>query len=155
MTRILSLVLAVIGSLTLTASIGQCQGQIVNVNHLPSKSRRPSGTVIRQQSSPVTLKASSVESIAGKPGLVKVTIKAQGASAVRGYHFHYEEAFVDRYGAEGSVVIDSTSLRSLPHEESFIAHENAEIEVWVSEVEFLDGATWKSALIPKSKREGK
>ena len=110
-------------------------------------------TVIRQQSSPVTLKVSSVESIAGKPGLVRITIKARGASTVKGYHFHYEETFVDEYGAAGSVVTDSTSLRSLPNEESFIARENAEVEVWVSEVEFRDKSTWKSSLIPKLKRE--
>lgn len=153
MTLILSLVLATLGSLSVTASIIHCQGQSANVNQQRSKSRRPSVTVIRQQSSPVTLKVSSVESIPGKPGLVKITIKAQVASRVKGYHFHYEEAFVDEHGAAGSVVTDSTSLRSMPHEESFIAHENAEVEIWVSEVAFLDGSTWKSSLIPKLKRE--
>lgn len=153
MTLIFSLVLAAIGSLNVTASIIHCQGQSANANQQASKSRRPSVTVIRQPSSPVTLKVSSVESISGKPGLVKITIKARGASTVKGYHFHYEATFVDEYGASGSVVTASTSLRSLPHEESFIAHKNGEVEVWVSAVEFLDKSTWKSSLIPKSKRE--
>lgn len=153
MTLILSLVLATIGSLTVTSSIIHCQGQSANVNQQARKSRRPSVTVIRQQSSPVTLKLSSVESIAGKPGFFKITIKAQGASTVKGYHFHYEETFVDEHGAAGSVVSNSTSLRPLSYEESFIARENGEVEIWVSEVEFRDKSTWKSALIPKSKRE--
>jgi len=131
---------------------GQEQGATVNPL---ARSHRPSVTVIRQRSAPVILKVSSVKSIAGKPGLVKITFKAQGASAVKGYHFHYEEVFVDKYGTEGTVVTDSTSLRSLAHEESWIAHENAEVEVWVSAVEFLDGSTWESPLIPKLKRERK
>ena len=153
MILILSLVLATLGSLCLTDSIVHCHEQSANVAHQGSKSRRPSVTVIRQQSSPVTFKVSSVKSIPGKPGLVKITIKAQAASTVKGYHFHYEEVFVDEHGAAGSVVTESTSLRTLPHEESFIARENADIEIWVSEVEFLDGSTWKSSLIPKLKRE--
>ena len=152
MALILSFVLATLGSLSATASIIHCQAQSTSVNQR-SKSRRPSVTVIRQQSSPVTLKISSVESIPGKTGLVKITIKAQGASTVKGFHFHYEETFVDVHGAAGSVVTNSTSLRSLPHEESFIARENGEVEIWVSEVEFLDGSTWKSSLIPKLKRD--
>ena len=63
---------------------------------------------------PVTLKVSSVKLIAGKAGLVNITPKAQGASAVKGFRFHYEEAFVDEHLAEGSVETDSTSLRSVP-----------------------------------------
>ena len=55
----------------------------------------------------------------------------------------------------GSVVTDSTSLRTLGREESLNAHENAEIEVWVSEVEFMDGSRWKSPLMPKLNREKK
>lgn len=153
MTLILSLVLAAIGSLTVAASMVPCQEQSTNANQRASKSRRPSVTLKRQQGSPVTLKVSSVESIPGKPGLVKIIIKAQGASKVRGYHFHYEETFVDEYGAAGSVVTDSTSLRLLPHEEIFVAHANAEIEVWVSVAEFQNGSTWKSSLVPKLKRD--
>ena len=152
MTRISSLVLAMSSLLILTVSM-QGQEQGTNVNQL-ARSHRPSVTVIRQRSAPVILKVSSVKLIAGKPGLVDITLKARGASAVKGYHFHYEEVFVDEYKAGGSVVLDSTSLRSLPHEESLIAHGNAKVEVWVSEVEFVDGSKWKSALIPKLKREG-
>jgi len=154
MNRILSLVLAVIGTLTVPASIVECQTKGANINPPASKRQRPSVTVIPQQSAYVTLKVSSVEKIAEKPGLVKITIEAEGASTVKGYHFHYEEVFVDKDRAEGSVVIDSTSLRSLPHKEFFIAHENAQVEVWLSEGEFMDGSKWKSALIPKLKRKG-
>jgi hypothetical protein len=142
-----------ISFLILTVSI-QGQEQGTNVNHL-ARSQRPSLTVIQQRNAPVILRVSSVKLIAGKPGLVKITFKARGASAVKGYHFHYEEVFVDEYGAEGTVVLDSTSLRSLPDEESLIGHENAKVEVWVSEVKFMDGSKWESALIPKLKREGK
>jgi hypothetical protein len=150
MTRISSPVLALISFLILTVPI-QGQEQGANVNPL-ARSRRPSVTVIRQQSAPVILKVASVKSIAGKPGLVQITFKARGASAVKGYHFHYEEVFVDKDGTKGTVVTDSTSLRSLSYEESLNAHENAEIEVWVSGVEFLDGSTWESSLIPKLKQ---
>jgi len=110
-------------------------------------------TLIQQQSSPVILKISPVKSIPEKPGLVKITFKAEGAKAVRGYHFHYEEKFVDKEGTRGSVVTNSTSLRTLGREESLNAHENAEIEVWVSEVEFMDGSRWKSSLMPKLNRK--
>ena len=153
MTRLSSLVLATISFLTLTASIIQCQGKGADSDRLAGKSQRPSVTVIRQQSSPVTLKISSVKSIPEKPGLVNITFKAQGAETVKGYHFHYEENFVDKDGARGSVVTDSTSLRTLGRGESLNAHENAEIEVWISEVEFTDGSRWKSSLTPKLKRE--
>jgi hypothetical protein len=154
MTIVLSLVVAVIASLSVTTQMIHFQGQSAPVNHLPSKSRRPTVSVVRQTSSPVTLKVTSVQAITGKPGFVRITIKAQGASTVKGYHFHYEEAFVDKYGAAGSVETDSTSLRSLNNEESFIAHENGEVKVWVSVVEFLDQSTWKSVLTPKAKKEG-
>ena len=154
MTRLSSLVLATISFLTLTVSVVQCQGRDADRDRLASKSQRPSVTVIRQQSSPVILKISSVKSIPEKPGLVKITLKAQGAETVKGYHFHYEENFVDKGGTRGSVVTDSTSLRTLGREELLNAHENAEIQVWVSEVEFVDGSRWKSSLVPKLKREG-
>jgi len=110
-------------------------------------------TLIQQQSSPVILKISPVKSIPEKPGLVKITFKAKGAKTVKGYHFHYEEKFVDEDGTRGSVVTNSTSLRTLGREESLNAHENAEIEVWVSEVEFMDGSRWKSSLMPKLNRK--
>ena len=154
MTIFLSLVVAAIASLSVTTSMIHFQGQSAPVNHLSNKGTRPTVTVVRQPSSPVTLEVSSVRSITGKPGFVRITIKAQGASTVKGYHFHYEEAFVDEYGAAGSIETNSTSLRSLNNEESFIAHENGEVKVWVSVVEFLDRSTWKSVLAPKSKKEG-
>ena len=153
MTRLSSLILAMIGFLTLTVSIVQSQEQGADSNRLASRSQRPSVTLIQQQSSQVILKISPIKSIPEKPGLVKITFKAEGAKTVKGYHFHYEENFVDKDGARGSVVTDSTSLRKLGREESFYAHENAEIEVWVSEVEFMDGSGWKSRLMPKLNRE--
>ena len=152
MTRLSSFILAMISFLTLTVSIVQSQEQGADSNRLASKSERPSVTLIQQQSSPVILKISPVKSIPEQPGLVKITFKAQGAKTVKGYHFHYEENFVDKDGTRGSVVTDSTSLRTLGREESLNAHENAEIEVWVSEVEFMDGSRWKSALMPKLNR---
>ena len=148
MTRLSSLILAMISFLTLTVSIVQSQEQGADSNRLASKSQPPSVTVIQQESSQVILKISPVKSIPEKPGLVKITFKAEGAKTVKGYHFHYEENFVDKDGS-GSVVTDSTSLRTLGREESLHAHENAEIRVWVSEVEYMDGSRWKSALIPK------
>jgi hypothetical protein len=155
MTRLSSLILAMISFLTLTVSIAQSQEQGADSNRLASRSQRPSVTLIQQQRSPVILKISLVKSIPEKPGLVKITFKAQGAKTVKGYHFHYEENFVDKDGTRGSVVTDSTSLRTLGREESLNAHENAEIEVWVSEVEFMDGSRWKSPLMPKLNREKK
>ena len=152
MTRLSSLILAMISFLTLTVSIVQSQEQGAASNRLASKSQRPSVILIQQQSSPVILKISPVKSIPEKPGLVKITFKAQGAKTVKGYHFHYEENFVDKDGTRGSVVTDSTSLRTLGREESLNAHENAKIEVWVSEVEFMDGSRWKSPLMPKVNR---
>ena len=152
MTRLSSLILAMITFLTLTVSIVQSQEPGAGSNRLASRSQRPSVTLIQQQSSPVILKISQVKSVPEKPGLVKITLKAQGTKTVKGYHFHYEENFVDKDGARGSVVTDSTSLRTLGREESLNAHENAEIEVWVSEVEFMDGSRWKSALMPKLNR---
>ena len=152
MTRLSSLILAS-SFLTFTVSIVQSQDQGAHSNRLAGRSQRPSVTLIRQQSSVVTLKVSAVKSIPEKPGLVKITFKAKGPKTVKGYHFHYEEKFVDKDGTRGSVVTDSTSLRTLKHEESLIAHENAEIEVWVSEVEFMDGTKWKSSLMPKLNRE--
>ena len=154
MTRLSSLILTTISFLILTVSIVQSQEQGADSNRLASRSQRPSLTLIQQQSSPVILKISSVKSIPEKPGLVKITFKATGAKTVKGFHFHYEETFVDKDGAKGSVVIDSTSLRTLGREESLIGHEKAEIEVWVSEVEFMDGSRWKSSLIPKLKSAG-
>jgi hypothetical protein len=153
MIRLSSLVLAMISFLTLTASIVQCQEQGADSDRLARKSQRPSVTVIQQQSSPVILKISSVKSIPGKPGVVKITFKPKAAKTVKGYHFHYEGNFVGKDGTRGSMVADSTSLRSLGREESFILYENSEIEVWVSEVEFMDGSRWKSSLTPKVKRE--
>jgi hypothetical protein len=153
MTRLSSLILAVISFLTLTVSIVQSQEQGADSNRLASGSKRPSVTLIQQQSSPVILKMSTVKSVPEKPGLVKITFKAEGAKTVKGYHFHYEEKFVDKDGARGSVVTNSTSLRTLGREESLNAHENAEIEVWVSEVEFMDGSRWKSSLMPKLNRK--
>ena len=153
MTRLSSLTLAMISFLTLTFSIVQSQEQGADSNRLASGSQRPSVTLIQQQSSPVILKISPVESIPEKPGLVKITFKAEGAKTVKGYHFHYEEKFVDKDGARGSVVTNSTSLRTLGREESLNAHENAEIEMWVSEVEFMDGSRWKSSLMPKLNRK--
>ncbi len=149
MVRVSSLALATVCLLILTVAI-QSQEQGTNLSNLP---RSPSVTVIQQQNAAVTLKISSIKSIAGKPGLVKLIFKAQGAAAVKGYHFHYEEMFVDEYGAEASVVTDSTSLRSVRNEEDFVAHANAKIKVWVSEVEFVDGSKWQSTLVPKLKRE--
>ena len=148
MTRLSSLILAMISFLTLTVSIVQSQEQGADSNRRASRSQRPSVTLIQQQSSQVILKISPLTLIPEKPGLVKITFKAEGAKTVKGYHFHYEENFVDKEG-RGSVVTDSTSLRSLGREETFYAHENAEIRVWVSEVEYMDGSRWKSALIPK------
>jgi hypothetical protein len=142
-----------ISFLTLTVSIVQSQEQGADSNRLASRSQRPFVTVIKQQSSPVILKISHVKSIPEKPGLVKITFKAQGAKTVKGYHFHYEWNFVDKDGTRGSVVTDSTSLRTLGREESLIAHGNAEIEAWVSEVEFMDGSRWKSSLVPKLNRK--
>lgn len=153
MTRLSSLILAMISFLTLTVSIVQSQEQGADSNRLASGSQRPSVTLIQQQSSPVILKISPVKSIPEKPGLVKITFKAKGAKTVKGYHFHYEEKFVDKDGTRGSVVTNSTSLRTLGREESLNAHENAEIEVWVSEVEFMDGSRWKSSLMPKLNRK--
>ena len=150
MTRLSSLILAMI--MTLTVSIVQSQEQ-ADSDHLASRSQRPSVTIIQQQSSPVILKISPVKSIPERPGLVKITFKAQGAKTVKGYHFHYEENFVEKDGTRGSVVTDSTSLRTLGREESLNAHENAEIQVWVSEVEFTDGSSWKSPLMLKLNRE--
>ena len=150
MTRLSSLILAMIGFLILTVSIVQSQEQGADSDRRASRSQRPSVTLIQQQSSPVILRISSVKSIPEKPGLVKITFKAKGAKTVKGYHFHYEENFVDKDGTRGSVMTDSTSLRTLGREESLIAHENAEIEVWVSEVEFMDGSRWKSSLVPKN-----
>ena len=152
MTRLSSLILAMISFLTLTVAIVQCQEQGADSDRLASRSQRPSVNLIQQQSSPVILKISSVKSIPEKPGLVKITFKAQGAETVKGYHFHYEENFVDKDGTRGSVVTDSTSLRTLGREESLNARENAEIEMWVSDVEFMDGSRWKSSLTPKLKR---
>lgn len=152
MTRLSSLILAMISFLILTVSIVQSQEQGADSNRLASRNQRPSVTLIQQQSSQVILKI-SVKSIPEKPGLVKITFKGQGAKTVKGYHFHYEANFVDRDGTRGSAVTDSTSLRTLGREESFIAHENSEIEVWISEVEFMDGSRWKSALIPKLNKE--
>ena len=148
MTRLSSLILATISFLILAVSIVQSQEQGVNTDLLASKSQRPSVTLVPQQSSPVTLKL-SVESIPDKPGLVKITFKAKGAKTVKGYHFQYEEKFVDQDGARGSIESHSTSLRLLGREESLIAHKNAEVELWVSEVEFMDGSKWKSSLMPK------
>jgi hypothetical protein len=153
MTRLSSLILAMFSFLTLTVSIVQSQEQGADSNRLASGSKRPSVTLIQQQSSPVILKMSPVKSVPEKPGLVKITFKAEGAKTVKGYHFHYEEKFVDKDGARGSVVTNSTSLRTLGREESLNAHENAEIEVWVSEVEFMDGSRWKSSLMPKLNRK--
>ena len=153
MTRLSSLILAMIGFLTLTVSIVQSQEQGADGNRLASSSQRPSVTFIQQEGSQVILKISPVKSIPEKPGLVKITFKAQGPKTVKGYHFHYEENFVDKDGTRGSVVTDSTSLRTLGREESWIAHENAEIKVWVSEVEFMDGSRWTSLLMPKLNRE--
>jgi hypothetical protein len=144
MTRLSSLILA----MTLTVSVVQSQGQDVSRNRLTSKSQRPSVTLVRQQSSPVTLKV-SVASIPEKPGMVKITFKAKGAKTVKGYHYRYEENFVEQDGTKGSIVSESTSLRTLAREESLIAHENAQIEMWVSEVEFKDGSRWKSSVLPK------
>lgn len=151
MTRLSSRILSMISCLTLTVSIVQSQEQGAHSNRL-ARSQRPSVTLIQQQSSPVILKI-SVKSIPEKPGLVKITFKAKGPKTVKGYHYHYEEKFVDKDGARGSIVAHSTSLRTLGYEESFNAHENAEIEVWVSEIEFMDGSRWKSALMPKLNRE--
>lgn len=151
MTRLSSLILAMISFLTLTVSIVQSQES----NRVASRSQRPSVNLIQQQGSSVILKISRVKSIPEKPGLVEITFKAQGAKTVKGYHFHYEEKFVDKDGARGSVVSKSTSLRVLKREESLIAHENGEIEMWVSEVEFMDGSRWKSSLISKLNREEK
>jgi hypothetical protein len=153
MTQLSSLILAMISFLTLTVSIVQSQEQSADSNRLASRSQRPSVTLIQQQSSPVILKMSPVKSIPEKPGLVKITFKAKGAKTVKGYHFHYEENFVDKDGTRGSLMTDSTSLRTLGREESLNAHENAEIEVWVSEVEFMDGSRWKSSLMPKLNKE--
>ncbi len=150
MLRVSSLVFATVCLLILTAIQSQEQG--TNLSKLP-RSQRPSVTVIQQQSAPVTLMVSSIKSIPGKPGLVKLTFKPRGASAVKGYHFHYEEIFVDEYNAEGSVVTDSTSLRSLRNEEEFVAHANGKVEVWVSQVEFVDGSKWQSTLVSKLKAE--
>ena len=150
MTRLSLLILAMISFLTLTVSEVQSQKQGADSNRTASRGRRPSVTLVRQQSSPVVLKI-SVKSMPEKPGLVKITFKADGAKTIKGYHFHYEENFVDKDGTRGSVVTDSTSLRTLGREESLIAHEDAEIEVWVSEVEFKDGSRWKSSLMPKLK----
>src|ERR1044072_3886464 len=133
MTRISSPVLVVIAFLTLTVP-NRGQEQSANVD-APGKSRRPPVTVIRQPNAPVTLKF-SIKPIPGKPGLVKITFKAEGASGVKGFHFHSEEVFVEKDGAKGSIVSDSTSLRSLRQEESLIAHENSQAELWVSSVEF-------------------
>jgi|SRR5687767_5496477 len=151
MTRLSSLILAMI--LTLTVSIVQSQEQGAH-NRLPIRRQRPSVTLIQQQSSSVFLKI-SVKSIPENPGMVKITWKAKGAKTVKGYHYHYEAKFVDKDGARGSVVADSTSLRTLGYEESLNAYENSEIEVWVSEVEFMDGSRWKSSLLPKLNGEKK
>ncbi|HET6863297.1 MAG TPA: hypothetical protein VFH91_09620, partial [Pyrinomonadaceae bacterium] len=113
MTRLSSLILGMISFLTLTVSIVQSQEQGADSNRLASRSQHPSVTHIQQPSSPVILKISPVKSIPEKPGLVKITFKAQGAKTVKGYHFHYEENFVDKDGARGSVATDSTSLRTL------------------------------------------
>lgn len=151
MTRLSSVTFSMISFLTLIVSIVQSPEQGAHSNRLASRSQRPSVTLIRQQSSPVILKISAIKSIPEKPGLVKITFKAKGAKTIKGYHFHYEENFVAEDGTRGSVVTDSTSLRTLAREESLNAHENAEIEVWVSEVEFMDGSRWKSLLMPKLK----
>src|ERR1044072_6134996 len=134
MTRISSPVLVVIAFLTLTVP-NRGQEQSANVD-APGKSRRPPVTVIWQPNAPVTLKF-SIKPIPGKTGLVKITFKVEGASGVKGFHFlHYEEFFMDKDGAKGIIVSDSTSLRSLRQEESLIAHENSQAELWVSSVEF-------------------
>ncbi|HSE24561.1 MAG TPA: hypothetical protein VLB68_23050 [Pyrinomonadaceae bacterium] len=153
MTRLSSLILAMITFLTLTVSIVQSQKQGADSNRLASRSQRPTVTLIPQQSSSVILKLSPVKPIPENPGLVKITFKAQGPKTVKGFHYHYEENFVDQDGTRGSIVADSTSLRTLGREESLNAHKNAEIELWVSEVEFIDGSRWKSALTPKLNRE--
>ena len=154
MTRLSSCILAMISCLTLTVSIVQSQEQGAQGNRLAVRSQRPSVTLIQQQSSPVILKV-SVKSIPEKPGMVKITFKAKGPKTVRAYQYQYEEKFVDKDGARGSIVAKSTSLRTLGYEESLNAHENAEIEVWVSEIEFMDGSRWISALKPKLNSEKK
>ena len=152
MTRLSLLILFIISLSTLTVPIVQSQEQGAH-SGLASKSQRPSVTIISQQGSAVTLKISSLESLPQNPGMVKIAFKAKGPKTVKGYHFHYEENFVDQDGTRGSIVSNSTSLRTLAYEETLNAHVNAEIKVWVSEVEFMDGSKWKSSLIPKLIRE--
>jgi len=148
MTRLSSVILATISFLTLTGAIVESQEQGAH-SRVASGSQRPSVTLVRQQASSVTLKISVLAPIPEKPGMVKIAFKAKGPKTVKGYHFHYEENFVDLNGTRGSIVSESTSLRTLGREESMYAHVNAEIKVWVSEVEFMDGSRWKSSLIPK------
>jgi hypothetical protein len=153
MTRNLSLLFAVIVFFTISSA--QSQKQDAEISRSARKAYYPAVTVVKQPSSPVTLKLTSIKAMPDRPGMVKMTFKAEGAPTVKGYHFHYEEVFVDEHGAKGSVMTESTSLRVVPYEESLIARENSKVEIWVSEVEYKDGARWKSPLVPKLMKEGK
>lgn len=126
----------------------QIQGALADKDRPLQKAKQPSVTIKDQQSAPLSFRIVAVEPIPDKPEMVKIILRveAKAAQSVRQYSVHYEEVWKDRESGNGALVSDLTSPQKLPHDLTFIARKNAIVELWLSSVEFVDGAEWKSRL---------
>jgi hypothetical protein len=142
-----NIITALIVTISATA-LCQSQAGPVNTDRPSQNTKQPSVTIRDQQSAPLSLSIVAVEPIPDKPKMVKIILRVEaGASqTVRQYSIHYEEVWKDRESGDGSVVMDETSPNRPPENLTFIARQNAKAELWLSSVEFADGAEWKSRL---------
>jgi hypothetical protein len=141
----------VMTALTVTISataLYQFQGALADTGRTLQNAKQPSVTIKNQQSAPLSFRLVTVEPLPDKPKMVKIILRveAKAAQFIKQYSVHYEEVWKDQESGDGSLVSDLSSPNRPPHDLTFIARESARVELWLSSVEFVDGAEWKSRL---------